>query len=38
MAKIEGNCKDIIDKAAWAAAATTGADGPHLSATRQFLW
>ena len=33
MAKIEGNCKDIIDKAEWVAVATTGVDGPQLSAT-----
>jgi len=33
MVKIEGNCKDIIDKAEWVAVATTGTDGPQLSAT-----
>jgi hypothetical protein len=33
MAKIEGKCKDIIDKAEWVAVATTGVDGPQLSAT-----
>lgn len=33
MVKIEGNCKDIIDKAEWVAVATTGVDGPQLSAT-----
>jgi hypothetical protein len=33
MAKIEGNCKAIIEKAEWVAIATTGRDGPQLSAT-----
>jgi hypothetical protein len=33
MAKIEGNCKDIMDKAEWVAVATIGVDGPQLSAT-----
>ena len=33
MVKIEGNCKDIIEKAEWVAVATTGVDGPQLSAT-----
>ena len=33
MAKIEGKCKEIMDKADWIAIATAGSDGPHLSAT-----
>jgi hypothetical protein len=33
MSKIEGKCKEIMDKADWIAIATAGADGPHLAAT-----
>jgi hypothetical protein len=33
MAKIEGKCKEIMDKADWMAIATAGAEGPHLAAT-----
>jgi hypothetical protein len=33
MAKIEGVCKEIMDKADWIAVATAGAEGPHLAAT-----
>ncbi len=33
MARIQGNCKAIIEKAEWVAIATTGKDGPQLSAT-----
>jgi hypothetical protein len=33
MSKIVGNCKAIVEKAEWVAIATTGSDGPQLSAT-----
>ena len=33
MAKIEGKCKEIMDKADWIAIATAGTHGPHLAAT-----
>jgi hypothetical protein len=33
MALIEGNCKEIIEKAEWVAVATNGEEGPQLSAT-----
>jgi hypothetical protein len=33
MAKIEGICKEVLDKTEWIAIATTGPDGPHLVAT-----
>ncbi|HEV3483626.1 MAG TPA: pyridoxamine 5'-phosphate oxidase family protein [Candidatus Acidoferrales bacterium] len=33
MTKIDGICKEVIDKAEWIAIATTGPDGPHLVAT-----
>ncbi len=33
MAKIEGVCREIMDKAEWISIATTGVDGPHLAAT-----
>ena len=33
MAKIEGACKSVVDKAEWVAIATAGGSGPHLSAT-----
>ncbi len=33
MAKIDGVCKQILDKTEWVAIATSGDDGPHLVAT-----
>jgi hypothetical protein len=33
MAKIDGICKEVMDKTEWIAIATTGPDGPHLVAT-----
>jgi hypothetical protein len=33
MAKIEGICKEVLDKAEWIAIATTGPDGPHVVGT-----
>ena len=33
MARIEGKCKEVIEKAEWVAVATHGADGPHLAGT-----
>ena len=33
MTKIEGKCREVLDKAEWVAIATTGPDGPHLAAT-----
>ncbi len=33
MSKIEGACKDVIEKAEWVAIATSGAEGAHLAAT-----
>lgn len=33
MAKIEGKCREVLDKAEWVAIATTGPDGPHLAGT-----
>jgi len=33
MAKIDGICKEVLEKAEWIAVATTGPDGPHLVAT-----
>jgi Pyridoxamine 5'-phosphate oxidase len=33
MAKIDGICKEVLEKAEWIAIATTGPDGPHLVAT-----
>ena len=33
MAKIDGICKEVIDKTEWIAIATTGPDGPHVVAT-----
>lgn len=33
MAKIEGTCKEVMDKAEWVAIATCGDDGLHLVAT-----
>jgi len=33
MTRIEGKCREVIEKAEWVAVATHGADGPHLAAT-----
>ncbi len=33
MAKIEGICKEVMDKTEWVAITTIGDDGPHLVAT-----
>lgn len=33
MAKIDGICKEVIDKTEWIAIATNGPDGPHVVAT-----
>lgn len=33
MAKIEGMCKEVIDKSEWVAIATNGKNGPHLVGT-----
>ena len=33
MSKIEGKCREVIDKAEWVAIATSGAEGPHLAGT-----
>lgn len=33
MAKIEGKCREVLDKTEWVAIATTGDDGPHLAGT-----
>jgi hypothetical protein len=33
MAKIEGVCREIMDKADWISISTEGADGPHVAAT-----
>ncbi len=33
MSKIEGACKDVIEKAEWVAIATSGGEGAHLAAT-----
>ena len=33
MAKIDGKCKEVIEKTEWIAIATCGDDGPHLVAT-----
>jgi len=33
MAKIEGVCKEVIDKTEWIAITTTGPGGPHVVAT-----
>lgn len=33
MTKIEGVCREVIEKTEWVAIATTGADGPHVVAT-----
>lgn len=33
MVKIEGKCKEVIDKAEWVAIATCGDSGPHMVGT-----
>jgi len=33
MVKIEGKCKEVMEKTEWVAIATCGADGPHIVAT-----
>ncbi|MDO8598410.1 MAG: pyridoxamine 5'-phosphate oxidase family protein, partial [Sulfuricaulis sp.] len=33
MAKIEGVCKEVIEKSEWIAIVTAGPDGPHVVAT-----
>ncbi len=33
MSKIEGICREVIDKAEWVAIATSGAEGPHIAGT-----
>ncbi len=33
MAKIEGTCKEVLEKTEWVAVATHGDDGPHVVAT-----
>jgi hypothetical protein len=33
MAKIEGVCREILDKTDWISFSTVGADGPHVAAT-----
>src|SRR3990172_5237599 len=33
MTKIEGICKEVLDKTEWVAIVTQGKDGPHLVAT-----
>ena len=33
MIKIEGICKEVLDKTEWVAIVTQGEDGPHLVAT-----
>lgn len=33
MSKIEGICREVIEKTEWIAIATTGTDGPHVVAT-----
>ncbi len=33
MAKIQGKCREVLDKAEWVAIATTGPEGPHLAGT-----
>src|SRR3990172_622680 len=39
MSRIEGVCKEVIEKSEWVAIATAGAAGPHLAAcwTRNVL-
>ncbi len=31
--KIEGKCREVLDKAEWVAIATAGNEGPHLAGT-----
>ncbi len=33
MIKIEGKCKEVLEKTEWVAIATSGSDGPHIVAT-----
>ena len=33
MTKIEGVCKEVLEKTEWVAIATAGTDGPHVVAT-----
>lgn len=33
MPRIEGVCRDVVEKSEWVAIATTGPNGPHLVAT-----
>ena len=33
MSKVEGICREVIDKAEWIAIATSGAEGAHLAGT-----
>lgn len=33
MAKIEGVCKEVLEKTEWVAIASAGTDGPHVVAT-----
>jgi hypothetical protein len=33
MAKIEGVCKEIMEKTDWISVSTAGTDGPHVAAT-----
>ncbi len=33
MSKIDGICREVIEKSEWVAIATTGSDGPHVVAT-----
>ena len=33
MSKVEGICREVIDKAEWVAIATSDAEGPHLAGT-----
>lgn len=33
MAKIEGKCREVMDKTEWVTIVTSGADGPNLVAT-----
>lgn len=39
MTRIEGVCREVIERSEWVAIATTGPDGPHLAAcwTRNVL-
>jgi hypothetical protein len=33
LAKIEGVCREVLEKADWISVSTAGADGPHVAAT-----